>query len=129
VIYTDESIARLIAGDAPPFPLVFFIRKARDTLANTIKKEREYPYRNELLARLEKLDAAIETVRSGMRDFDMSTILLAGDGSFLNQNETYHGLGDLAERVKGRWATSPEARGGTSFLADPRARRRSGSVR
>jgi hypothetical protein len=97
----DEVIARLIAAaDEPPPGLVAAVAKARATLVWTIQKERGYPYRNELRARLEKLAAAVETVRNGMRDLDMSTLLLGGDAFFLNQNETYHGLGDLGEKVK-----------------------------
>ena len=113
----DEVIARLIAAaDEPPPGLVAAVAKARATLVWTIQKERGYPYRNELRARLEKLAAAVETVRNGMRDLDMSTLLLGGDAFFLNQNETYHGLGDLGEKVKRTLSDLPVRKGSDKFF-------------
>ncbi len=106
------DIARLIAGNEPPSWLVVAVSKARATLAWTVKKEREYPHRKELRARLKKLAVAIETVREAMlRDFDLMTLLRAGDDFLLNENETYHGLGDLAERVKRTLGDLPARKG------------------
>jgi hypothetical protein len=110
------DIARLIAGNEPPLWLIVAVSKARATLAWNVKKEREYPHRKELRNRLEKLDEAIETVRAEMRDIDISTMLLAGDDAFHNQNETYHGLGDLAERVKRTLGDLPARKGRDKYF-------------
>ena len=116
---SDKSIARLIAGDAPPRWLVAIVAKARATLVWIIQKESQYPYRNELRARLKELAAAVETVRSGMRDLDMSTLLLRGDPLFLNQNEMYHGLGNLAEKVNRTLSDLPRRQGSDKFFGRP----------
>jgi hypothetical protein len=109
---TDDVIARLIASAGePPRWLIAAVSKARLTLTWTIKKEREYPGRKELRLQLKKFAAAIETVREGMRDFDMATLLRAGDNFFLNENETYHGLSDLAERVSKTLGAIPLRKG------------------
>jgi hypothetical protein len=114
---TDEAIARLIATpDEPPLWLLSAVEKARATLAWTIKKEREYPNRKEMRVRLVGLAAAIDTVREAMRDFDLATLLRAGDNFFLNENETYRGLGDLAERVSKTLEAIPTRKGPDKYF-------------
>jgi hypothetical protein len=116
VTNNDQLIASLIAGDAPPRGLAVAVAKAIATLAWTIQKEGEYPHRSVLRARLQKLHAAIETVRGEIRDLDMSRLLRGKDDFFLNQNETYHGLGDLAERVKRSLSHLPKRKGRDKFF-------------
>ncbi len=117
----DETIALLIAvsGEEPPSWLGASVSKARGTLAWTIQKEREYPTRKELQARLKELASAIETVRKAMLDIDLATLLRAGDDFLLNENETYHGLGALAERVKNRLVELPVRKGRDKFFGRP----------
>jgi hypothetical protein len=114
-------IARLIAGAGVELPewLVPVIAKACDTLQWSVKKEAEYPGRQALRKRLQTLQAAIECVRENIRDLDISTILLAGDNQFHNQNETYHGLGDLAARVASAIAKIPVRKGRDKFFVRP----------
>jgi hypothetical protein len=113
---SDGSIALLIAGQDPPSWLSAAVAKARATLACTIRKEREYPSRKAMRARLVKLAAAIDTVRGAMFDFDLAMLLRAGDNSFLNENETYHGLGDLAERVHKTLDALPARKGPDKYF-------------
>jgi hypothetical protein len=97
---SDGSIALLIAGQEPPSWLSAAVAKVRATLAWTTRKESEYPSRKAMRARLEKLAAAIDMVRGEMVDFDVAMLLRAGDNFLPHENETYHGLGDLAQRVR-----------------------------
>jgi hypothetical protein len=113
---SDETITLLIAGKDPPSWLSAALEKARATLAWTVKKEREYPSRKEMRARLMKLAGAIGTVREAMRDFDLATLLRAGDNFFINENETYHGLGDLAERVRKTLDALPPRKGSDKYF-------------
>lgn len=97
----DVGIARLIAGDGVELPewLVMATETARATLDWILRHEQKYPSRKELRKRLKNLSIAIEFVRGNLRDLTISTMLLSGDAQFYNQNEMYHGLGDLAARV------------------------------
>jgi hypothetical protein len=104
---SDEYITLLIAGQDPPSWLSAALEKARATLAWTIKKER----RKEMRRRLVKLAGTIGTVREAMRDFDLATLLRAGDSFFVNENETYQGLGDLAQRVSKTLVALPARQG------------------
>ncbi len=113
---SDGSIALLIAGQDPPSWLSVAVAKARATLAWTIRKESEYPSRKAMRARLGKLAAAIDTVREAMVDFDLAMLLRAGDNFFLNENETYHGLGDLAERVRKTLDALPPRKGSDKYF-------------
>lgn len=113
---SDGSIALLIAGQDPPSWLSAAVAKARATLAWTVGKEREYPSRRVMRARLGKLAASINTVREAMFDFDLATLLRAGDSFFLNENETYHGLGDLAERVRKTLEALPPRKGSDKYF-------------
>ena len=117
----EDTIARFIARstEEPPLWLHAAVEKAMDTLAWTIQEERKYPTRKELQSRLKALASAIETVRQAMLDLDLATLLLAGDNLFLNQNETFHGLGDLAERVKIQLGKIPIRKGRDKFYARP----------
>jgi|SRR6516165_8532346 hypothetical protein len=63
-----------------------------------IEKEIDYPGRPELYERLKVIIDAARFLRQEMADREMSNLLLDGDPAFLNQNETYHGLGDLVDR-------------------------------
>jgi hypothetical protein len=119
VTNSDDRIARLIAGGEPHPLLVFFVAKAREMLAWRIKSEHEYPLRTELRVRLESLAAALETVRQEMRDFDVATLLRAGDNFLLNESETYNGLGDLAERVKRTLGDVPKGPGQYKYFGQP----------
>jgi hypothetical protein len=92
---SDGPIALLIARQDPPSWLSTAVATARLTLAWTIRRENEYPSRKATRARLEKLAAAIDTVREEMVDFDLAMLLRAGDKFLPNENEIYHGLGDL----------------------------------
>jgi hypothetical protein len=113
----DALIAGIIAGDKAPPWLVLAVSKARATLAWTIKKEREYPHRKELRARLKKLADAVQTVRAAMyEDFDLMIMLRAGDDFILNENETFHGLGDLAERTRKTLAAVPARKGKDKYF-------------
>jgi hypothetical protein len=108
----SRRLARIIAGNEPPSWLFAAAAKARDTLYWTIKSEREYLRRSEMRAWLEEMAAAIETVRAAMwNDFDMMTLLRAGDAFLLNENEMFHGLVYMAERVKETLAKIPAGKG------------------
>jgi hypothetical protein len=117
----DDTIARSIAGstEEPPSWLHEAVSKARMTLVWTIQKEREYPTRKQMQSRLKELGSAIETVRQAMLDLDLATLLRAEDNFFLNENETFHGLGDLAERVKIQLGKLPIRKGPDKFFARP----------
>jgi hypothetical protein len=111
---SDWSIVLLIAGQDPPSWLSVAVAKARATLAWTIRRESEYQSRKAMRARLGKLAAAIDTVRDAMVDFDLAMLLRAGDNFFLN--ETYHGLGDLAERVRKTLDALPPRKGSNKYF-------------
>jgi hypothetical protein len=113
---SDGSIALLIAGQDPPSWLSMAVAKARATLAWTIRKESEYPSRKAMRARLGNLAAAIDTVREAMVDFDLAMLLRAGDNFSLNENETYHGFGDLAERVRKTLDALPKRQGRNKYF-------------
>ena len=113
---SDGSIALLIAGQDAPSWLSVAVAKARGTLAWTIRKVREYPSRKAMRARLGKLAAGIDTVREAMVDFDLAMLLRAGDNFFLNETETYHGLGDLAERVRKTLDALPPRKGSNQYF-------------
>jgi hypothetical protein len=112
----DGSIALLIAGQDPPSWLSVAVAKARATLAWTIRKESKYPSRKAMRARLGKLAAAIDTIREAMVDFDLAMLLRAGDNFFLNENDTCHGLGDLAERVRKTLDALPPRKGSDKYF-------------
>jgi hypothetical protein len=116
-----DTIARFIAPSTgePPSWLHAAVEKAMDTLAWTIQGEREYPTRKVLQSRLKGLASAIETVRQAMHDSVLAPLLLARDNLFLNQNETFHGLGDLAERVKIQLGKIPNRKGRDKFYGRP----------
>jgi hypothetical protein len=113
---SDGSIALLIAGQDPPSWLSAAVAKARATLAWTTTKESEYPSRKAMRARLEKLAAAIDTVREAMVDFNLAMLLRAGDNFLPNENETCHGLGDLAERVRKTLDAVPQRKGSDKYF-------------
>jgi len=88
----DEAIARLVAsgGAEPPTWLVASASKARAMLGWTVKKERDYPGRKELRARLKKLIEACKTVRATMfEDFDLMMISRAGMISFSTRTRRF----------------------------------------
>jgi hypothetical protein len=115
------GIARLILGATKELPewLVPVIGKALATLAWSVKTEPKYPSREELRKRLQALSAAIENVRKEIRDLSLSTLLLRGDDQFHNENEMYHGLGDLAVRVTGTIDRIPSRKGRDKFFGRP----------
>ena len=76
--------------DLPPGPM--------EMLRWAIEKETNYPRRPELYERLKAIEDAARFLRQEMKDLVMSNLLLNGDPAFFNQNETYHGLGDLVDR-------------------------------
>ncbi len=115
----DDTIARLIRGDEPSPWLCVRTSKAREMLAYSIKAERKYPHRKELQASLKRLATAIDTIREAERDFDLMTLLRAGDDFFLNENETCHGLADLAKRVKETLGDIPVRKGRDKFFGRP----------
>jgi len=111
------DIARVICGgDEPPDWLVSALETACDSLAWQVHAEAQYPSRNTLLKQLRTLEAAAEFVRANLRDIDMSTILLNGESQFLNQNEMYHGLGDVARRAKRMIDAIPKRQGRDKFF-------------
>lgn len=111
------DIARIVSGDdEPPDWLVSTLETARDSLAWQVHAEAQYPSRNALLKRLRALEAAAELVRANLRDIDMSTMLLNGEWQFLNQNEMFHGLGDVARRAKRMIDAIPKRQGRDKFF-------------
>jgi hypothetical protein len=117
----ETLIARLIAGDGAELPpwLVPEISKARCTLAWSVAREAEYSTRKELLRKMRAIQAAVELVRKSILGLDIANVLLDGDDQFLNQNEMYHGLGDLAARAAKIVNRIPARKGRDKFF--PRA--------
>ena len=82
-----------------------------EALRFAIKKEADYPTRPELYGRLEAIENAARLLRKELPDLRMRQLLLDGDQTFLNQNETYHGLHDIAERAARVRAQNPPRQG------------------
>jgi len=113
----DVSIAKIIDPSGPQLWLIVAVAKFGATLNCTIKCEQKYTGRTELLGRLQTLGDAIETVRAAMRDERMLTLLI-GDAQLHNQNETYHGLADLSDRVKKTLGELPRGKGKHKFFGN-----------
>ena len=82
-----------------------------ETLCWAIKNEINYPRRPELYKRLKAIEDAVRLLRREMADLVMSNLLLDGDPTFFNQNQTYHGLGDMAERAARICGRHPQRQG------------------
>lgn len=82
-----------------------------EALRFAIKKETDYPARPELYERLEAIENAARLLRKELPDLLMRQLLLDGDHTFLNQNETYHGLHDIAERARRVRTQNPPRQG------------------
>jgi hypothetical protein len=82
-----------------------------EALRFAIKKEADYPTRPELYERLQAIENAARLLRKELPDLRMRQLLLDGDQTFLNQNETYHGLHDIAERAARVRAQNPPRQG------------------
>jgi len=113
------DIARLIAGDEPPGWLLYAADKARDMLSESRRGKANYPTRAPQRQQLVTLHAAIAFVRKAMRNPTISGTLLAGDNHFHNQNETDHGLADLAKRAATAIGKIPPGGGRNKFYAQP----------
>lgn len=112
-----DEIARLIKGNEPTPLLCFKVSKAREMLAYRIKAECKYPYRKKQQARLKKLAAAVDTVRTDRHDFDLMTLLRAGDDNFfLDEPQTYYGLADLTLRIEEVLGNLPVRQGRDKFF-------------
>lgn len=94
------EVARFVnKGSDPPEWLRAASAIARDALAWTAQSDADFLPREKLREQLRALEAAAEFVRANLCDINVSTLLLNGDTHFLNQNEMYHGLGDVARRA------------------------------
>ena len=114
------DVARLIAGDEePPEWLLYAADKAREMLSESRRGEAIYPKRARQRQQLVTLRAAIAFVRKAIRNPTISATLLAGDNHFHNQNETDHGLADLAKRAATAISEIPPGGGRNKFHAQP----------
>ena len=121
VVMRDDAvldIARLIAGDEPPGWLLCAADKARDMLSESRRGEAIYPKRARQRQQLVTLHSAIAFVRKAIRNPTISATLLAGDNHFHNQNETDHGLADLAKRAATAIGEIPPGGGRNKFQPD-----------
>ena len=100
--------------------------KLIEMLSFAIKRDATYPSRPELHERLEAIENAARLLMDELPDLQMHALLLDGDERIENENETYHGLRDIAARAaqvrarkppkQGRGKLYPEAASGPNLM-------------
>jgi hypothetical protein len=85
--------------------------KLIETLRYAIKREAIYPNRPTLYDRLEDVEKAARLLMDELPDLQIHALLLDGDDRIENENETYHGLCDIAARAARVRAHKPPKQG------------------
>ncbi len=76
-----------------------------------IKREATYPSRPKLHRRLKAIEKAARMLMDELPDLQIHALLLDGDERIENENETYHGLRDIAARAAQVRARKPPKQG------------------
>jgi hypothetical protein len=88
-----------VPSGGAPAPLVPALATLSEMLSNAIEGEATYPSRPELHRRLKAIEDAARLLTRESLDLKILALLLDGDERIENQNETYHGLKDIAARA------------------------------